>query len=167
MKGGGKGRLWSWIVALPLAAILLWWSLRGVDWKTVWATIAGGALALSGVRQSLHLFFLFPARHALAHPAERRRESAGGGSVLRHHGGLHGQRVSAGARRRSDPYAGGQRPIEVDEGIRPHHGAQRAPDGRDRAGAMGLASSFWAYIRSPDGWPGRPAPWLWPRPQAP
>ena len=36
-----KGRLWWWIVALPLAAFLLWWSLRGVDWKIVWATIAG------------------------------------------------------------------------------------------------------------------------------
>ena len=41
MKGDGKGRLWSWILALPLAAFLLWWSLRGVDWSAVWATIAG------------------------------------------------------------------------------------------------------------------------------
>jgi uncharacterized protein (TIRG00374 family) len=41
MKGDGKGRLWSWILALPLAALLLWWSLRGVDWKAVWNTIAG------------------------------------------------------------------------------------------------------------------------------
>jgi uncharacterized protein (TIRG00374 family) len=37
----GNGRLWSWILALPLAGFLLWWSLRGVDWKAVWATIAG------------------------------------------------------------------------------------------------------------------------------
>jgi glycosyltransferase 2 family protein len=41
MKGAGKGRFWSWILALPLAGFLLWWSLRGVDWKAVWATIAG------------------------------------------------------------------------------------------------------------------------------
>src|ERR1035441_3791197 len=41
MKGNGKGRLWSWILALPLAAFLLYWSLRGVDWKTVWHIIAG------------------------------------------------------------------------------------------------------------------------------
>jgi uncharacterized membrane protein YbhN (UPF0104 family) len=41
MKANGKGRLWSWIVAVPLAAFLLWWSLRGVDWSTVWVTIAG------------------------------------------------------------------------------------------------------------------------------
>lgn len=40
MKGGGKGRLWSWVLALPLAAFLLYWSLRGVDWQTVWHTIA-------------------------------------------------------------------------------------------------------------------------------
>jgi uncharacterized protein (TIRG00374 family) len=39
MKSDGKGRLWSWILAIPLAAFLLYWSLRGVDWKTVWSTI--------------------------------------------------------------------------------------------------------------------------------
>ena len=41
MKSDGKGRMWSWILALPLAAFLLYWSLRGVDWKTVWGTLAG------------------------------------------------------------------------------------------------------------------------------
>jgi hypothetical protein len=41
MKGHRKGRFWSWILAVPLAALLLYWSLRGVDWKTVWHTIAG------------------------------------------------------------------------------------------------------------------------------
>jgi uncharacterized membrane protein YbhN (UPF0104 family) len=41
MKGSGKGRIWSWILALPLAALLLWWSLRGVDWKAVWNAFAG------------------------------------------------------------------------------------------------------------------------------
>ena len=41
MKIDGKGRIWSWILALPLAAFLLYWSLRGVDWKTVWGTLAG------------------------------------------------------------------------------------------------------------------------------
>jgi len=41
MKSSGKGRVWSWILAIPLAAFLLYWSLRGVDWKTVWSTIAG------------------------------------------------------------------------------------------------------------------------------
>jgi uncharacterized protein (TIRG00374 family) len=41
VTGQNKGRLWSWILALPLAAFLLYWSLRGVDWKTVWSTIAG------------------------------------------------------------------------------------------------------------------------------
>jgi glycosyltransferase 2 family protein len=40
MKGEGKGRLWSWILALPLAAVLLYFSLRGVDWSGVWHTIA-------------------------------------------------------------------------------------------------------------------------------
>lgn len=40
MKGDSQGRLWSWVVALPLAGLLLWWSLRGVDWKAVWITLA-------------------------------------------------------------------------------------------------------------------------------
>jgi hypothetical protein len=41
MKSDGKGRLWSWILAVPLAAVLLYYSLRGVDWSGVWRTIAG------------------------------------------------------------------------------------------------------------------------------
>src|ERR1017187_4340654 len=41
MKGDGKGRRWSWILAVPLAAVLLYYSLRGVDWSGVWRTIAG------------------------------------------------------------------------------------------------------------------------------
>jgi len=51
MKGDRRGRFWSWILAVPLAAFLLYWSLRGVDWKTVWHTIAGarwGFLAAAG-----------------------------------------------------------------------------------------------------------------------
>jgi glycosyltransferase 2 family protein len=35
-----KRRFWSWLLAIPLAAILLYYSLRGVDWRTVWRTIA-------------------------------------------------------------------------------------------------------------------------------
>jgi uncharacterized protein (TIRG00374 family) len=41
MTSDAKRRLWSWLVALPLAAFLLYWSLRGVEWRTVWHTIAG------------------------------------------------------------------------------------------------------------------------------
>jgi uncharacterized membrane protein YbhN (UPF0104 family) len=41
MKPNGQRRFWSWILAVPLAGFLLYWSLRGVDWKTVWSTIAG------------------------------------------------------------------------------------------------------------------------------
>jgi hypothetical protein len=59
MNSGGGGRLWSWIVAIPLAAFLLWWSLRGVDWKTVWHIIAGARwqfLAASGLFCCLSFF---------------------------------------------------------------------------------------------------------------
>jgi hypothetical protein len=41
MKANGKRRFWSWALAVPLAGFLLYYSLRGVDWKTVWSTIAG------------------------------------------------------------------------------------------------------------------------------
>jgi len=42
MKEASKGRrLWSWILAVPLAAVLLYFALRGVDWGRVWQTIAG------------------------------------------------------------------------------------------------------------------------------
>lgn len=33
--------LWSWILPSALAAVLLYYSLRGVDWGTVWSTIVG------------------------------------------------------------------------------------------------------------------------------
>jgi len=59
MKSEGKARLWSWILALPLAAILLYWSLRGVDWKTVWNTIAGARwefIAAAGLFTCLSFF---------------------------------------------------------------------------------------------------------------
>jgi uncharacterized membrane protein YbhN (UPF0104 family) len=36
-----RGRAWSWILSVPLAAVLLYLSLRGVDWKGVWQTISG------------------------------------------------------------------------------------------------------------------------------
>ncbi|HEX3743802.1 MAG TPA: lysylphosphatidylglycerol synthase transmembrane domain-containing protein [Bryobacteraceae bacterium] len=39
MKGESKRGVWSWMVAVPLAAVLLWWTLRGVDWATVWGAI--------------------------------------------------------------------------------------------------------------------------------
>lgn len=40
--GSATGRaLWSWILPTLLAALLLYLSLRGVEWRRVWATIAG------------------------------------------------------------------------------------------------------------------------------
>ena len=60
MTANRKGRLWSWTIAIPLAAFLLWWSLRGVDWKIVWATIAGarGRLLVSSAGFICLSFFL-------------------------------------------------------------------------------------------------------------
>jgi uncharacterized membrane protein YbhN (UPF0104 family) len=40
---------WSWIPAAALAALLLWWSLRGVDWKQVAGIIARARWALLAV----------------------------------------------------------------------------------------------------------------------
>ena len=55
-----RGPAWSWILSVPLAAALLYLSLRGVDWKVVWRTIAGarwGFLA-AGCGCSCFSFFL-------------------------------------------------------------------------------------------------------------
>ncbi len=38
---GSRRHLWSWLLAVPLAAVLLYFAVRGVDWKNVWRTIAG------------------------------------------------------------------------------------------------------------------------------
>jgi uncharacterized membrane protein YbhN (UPF0104 family) len=35
-----KGRKLYWAVSLVLAAVLLYWALRGIDWKQVWRTLA-------------------------------------------------------------------------------------------------------------------------------
>jgi uncharacterized protein (TIRG00374 family) len=55
-----RGPAWSWILSVPLAAVLLYLSLRGVDWRGVWRTIAGarwGFLA-AGFGCSCFSFFL-------------------------------------------------------------------------------------------------------------
>jgi uncharacterized protein (TIRG00374 family) len=82
MSGEGRGRLWSWLVAVPLAALLLYWSLRGVDWATVWRTMAGArwqflALAASCTCCS---FFLRSLRWRILLNAE---EKLGVGMVFR------------------------------------------------------------------------------------
>jgi glycosyltransferase 2 family protein len=40
-----RRRLWSWLLAIPLAAVLLYFSLRGVDWHIVWRAIAAARLS--------------------------------------------------------------------------------------------------------------------------
>jgi uncharacterized membrane protein YbhN (UPF0104 family) len=59
MRNDGRGRLWSWILAVPLAAFLLYFSLRGVDWRAVWRIIAGAhwkLLAAAGLFTCLSSF---------------------------------------------------------------------------------------------------------------
>ena len=64
MKTDGKGRLWSWILAVPLAAVLLYYSLRGVDWSGVWRTIAGARWGLVVAASALPAVRSFCARCA-------------------------------------------------------------------------------------------------------
>ena len=69
-----RGRAWSWILSVPLAAVLLYFSLRGVDWKGVWQTIAGarwGFLA-AGCGCSCFSFFLRSLRWRILLNAEER-----------------------------------------------------------------------------------------------
>jgi hypothetical protein len=69
-----RGRAWSWILSVPLAAVLLYLSLRGVDWKGVWQTIAGarwGFLA-AGCGCSCLSFFVRSLRWRILLNAEER-----------------------------------------------------------------------------------------------
>ena len=69
-----RGRAWSWALSVPLAAFLLYLSLRGVDWKGVWRTIAGARwgflAALCGC--SCFSFFLRALRWRILLNAEER-----------------------------------------------------------------------------------------------
>ena len=69
-----RGRTWSWMLSVPLAAVLLYLSLRGVDWKGVWRTIAGarwGFLA-AGCGCSCFSFFMRSLRWRILLNAEAR-----------------------------------------------------------------------------------------------
>ena len=71
MKGG---RAWSWTLSVALAAVLLYLSLRGVDWKGVWQTVAGarwGFLA-AACGCSCFSFFLRALRWRILLNAEER-----------------------------------------------------------------------------------------------
>ncbi|HUB81291.1 MAG TPA: lysylphosphatidylglycerol synthase transmembrane domain-containing protein [Bryobacteraceae bacterium] len=56
MSGGSRRRFWTWLVAVPLAAFLLYWSLRGVDWELVWKTLSGARWGL--IAEAFGLVFL-------------------------------------------------------------------------------------------------------------
>lgn len=51
--------IWSWAISILLAAVLLYFALRGVDWRVVWKTVAGarwGFIALAAAMASCSLF---------------------------------------------------------------------------------------------------------------
>ena len=69
-----RGRTWSWMLSVPLAAVLLYLSLRGGDWKGVWQTISAarwGFLA-AGCGCSCFSFFLRSLRWRILLNAEGR-----------------------------------------------------------------------------------------------
>ncbi len=39
-RSGGRRTVWSWIISSLLAAVLLYFALRGVEWRRVWTIIA-------------------------------------------------------------------------------------------------------------------------------
>jgi len=60
-QAAGKGRsLWSWILAGALAAVLLYFSLRGIDWSRVWQTVraAQWQYLAAGATISVGTYFL-------------------------------------------------------------------------------------------------------------
>jgi uncharacterized membrane protein YbhN (UPF0104 family) len=69
-----RGRAWPWVLSVPLAAVLLYLSLRGVDWNGVRQTVAGarwGFLA-AGCGCSCLSFFLRALRWRILLNAEER-----------------------------------------------------------------------------------------------
>jgi uncharacterized membrane protein YbhN (UPF0104 family) len=54
-----KSPRWSWLLSASLAAILLWFAVRGVDWKRVWNLIAAAHwlyLVLAAIMSSITYF---------------------------------------------------------------------------------------------------------------
>jgi len=54
-----KQHAWSWAVSLSLAGVLLYFSLRGVDWHAVWKTIAGARWGFVGLAFAIASFSCF------------------------------------------------------------------------------------------------------------
>lgn len=54
-----KQHAWSWAVSLSLAGVLLYLSLRGVDWRVVWRTIAGAQWSYIGLAIAVASFSCF------------------------------------------------------------------------------------------------------------
>jgi hypothetical protein len=69
-----RGRAWPWILSVPLAALLLYLALRGVDWYGVWHTIAGArwGFVAAGCGCSCLSFFLRALRWRILLNAEER-----------------------------------------------------------------------------------------------
>jgi uncharacterized protein (TIRG00374 family) len=82
-----RSHSWQWLLAFPLAAGLLYFSLRGVDWHIVWRTIAAAhwsfliagaaAMCFSLVLRSLRWRILLNAEDRLSVPAVFRATMAG------------------------------------------------------------------------------------------
>jgi uncharacterized protein (TIRG00374 family) len=51
--------VWSWVLSSLLAAVLLYFSLRGVDWGRVWRTIAGAQWSYLAAAAALTTFSFF------------------------------------------------------------------------------------------------------------
>jgi uncharacterized protein (TIRG00374 family) len=77
----GRTRIFHWILALPLAAILLWWSLRGTDWQHVAGVLTHARLTLVGLTCAIASlsYFLRSLRWGVLLSA---RERLGAGTVF-------------------------------------------------------------------------------------
>ena len=73
----------SWVVSIPLAAALLYWAARGVDWRQVWAAVTSArpAYLLGVAALSCCSYFLRAVRWRILLNAEDRR--LGLGTVFR------------------------------------------------------------------------------------
>ena len=138
--GAGLRKAASWGLSFVVSGVLLYYSLRGVDWRGVWQTIthAQWPYLLGGAAITSCSFFLRAVRWRILLNAEA--DFSIGTVFWANMAGYLGNSFPR-PRRRSAPQRPHQQPLRLEQNLRPHHRPQRAADGRDRARPRSVAGA--------------------------